>query len=357
MNADLTRIRDAVEATAYPELIASFAPTQVRPAVWAAVRDLVPRPEADLLSFLLLTERVGVDRLPPVLGAVVPDLVGAGVCDVDDGGARLNGLALVEVAGHWVFVQQPQLAPTMYFGDDTLALVRHVRVRRGGEVLDLCSGPGSQALAVSPWAAHVVAVEINPVAAALATVNVALNGLSGQISVRQGDLYGPVGDERFDTVVANPPLLPIPAEMPYPFVGAGGETGLDVVLRILEGAPDHLTPAGTLHLLGTTLTDGFLPVATDTLRQLAQLVGLDLLVTITAQVELHERSWWSRGVGSTIAALSGRDVTETVAVLNERYRRSGGSHVCGYFLRARLGTGEVRVVDVSTGSRDQFWYV
>lgn len=38
----------------------------------------------------------------------------------------------------------------------------------------------------------------------------------------------------------NPPLLPIPDEIPYPFVGDGGQSGLDITLHILKGGDTHL---------------------------------------------------------------------------------------------------------------------
>jgi release factor glutamine methyltransferase len=354
---DLPAVRDAVELSAYPEVLAGFTPEQLRPHAWAEARDNLPAAEAALVSFLLLTEPVTIDALPPEIAAVVPALVAAGVCDERDHNVRLKGLALVDVYGMWVFVQQPQIAPTLYFGDDSLALIRHVRPRRDGNALDLCSGPGTQALVASLWSAKVVAVEINPVAVGLAMVNVAMNDRSLQITIRQGDLYSAVGAEKFDTIIANPPLVPIPAELPYPFVGAGGVQGLDIVWRILDGAPDHLTESGSLHLLGTTLSDGFLPVADRELAELCRRRGLDVLVTLTAHVPLGPDSWWSRAVGSTIAALTGEDVGQTVKILDNGYRSSGASHICAYFLRARRGSGALRILDLSTGAADSFWYV
>ncbi len=44
----------------------------------------------------------------------------------------------------------------------------------------------------------------------------------------------------FSLVVVNPPLLPIPDEIPYPFVGDGGQSGLDITLHILKGGDTHL---------------------------------------------------------------------------------------------------------------------
>jgi release factor glutamine methyltransferase len=188
-------------------------------------------------------------------------------------------------------------------------------------------------------------------------VNVAFNGRLDQISVRRGDLYETVIGESFDTIVVNPPLPPIPANLPYPFVGAGGPDGLDLVWRILEGAPDHLTADGTLHSLGATPSDGFLPTRYDQLKHVTARLGLDVMLTITAHVPADANSRWSAGVGATNAAVSGADHRETIHRLANAYIDAGGSHICAYFLRAQLGRGQLKVRDLSDEGGASFWYV
>ena len=49
--------------------------------------------------------------------------------------------------------------------------------------------------------------------------NTAINSLDDETRVLEGSLYSPLRDDScFSLVVVNPPLLPIPDEIPYPFV-------------------------------------------------------------------------------------------------------------------------------------------
>ena len=74
-------------------------------------------------------------------------------------------------------------------------------------VLDMGTGSGVCALFAARHARRVVAVDINPEAVRCATVNALMNRLDARIDIRQGDLFAPVGDERFDLVLFNPPFI------------------------------------------------------------------------------------------------------------------------------------------------------
>jgi methylase of polypeptide subunit release factors len=88
-------------------------------------------------------------------------------------------------------------------------------VRPGERVLDLGTGSGLGALASARMGAReVVAVDIDPLAGRCAAGNVVLAGLGDRVAVRVGDLFGPVGAERFDLVAFNPPWL---AAAPPPY--------------------------------------------------------------------------------------------------------------------------------------------
>jgi 16S rRNA (guanine1207-N2)-methyltransferase len=52
--------------------------------------------------------------------------------------------------------------------------------------------------------------------------------------VRPGSVYAPVEGERFDVIATNPPY----------------HAGRELVLEILEGAPEHLVPDGRLLVVG-----------------------------------------------------------------------------------------------------------
>jgi len=136
--------------------------------------------------------------------------------------------------------------------DDPLAVER---------VLDLCTGSGCLAVlaALRFPNATVDAVDISADALAVAARNVAAHGLEERITIREGDLFGPVGDARYDLIVSNPPyvdaagMAALPPECRHepPLALDGGPDGIAVVRRIIENAGRHLTAdAGLLCEVG-----------------------------------------------------------------------------------------------------------
>ncbi|MFT3804091.1 MAG: 50S ribosomal protein L3 N(5)-glutamine methyltransferase [Burkholderiaceae bacterium] len=125
-------------------------------------------------------------------------------------------------------------------------------------VLDLCTGGGSLAiLAAHRWPeADVVGADLSADALALAAENVALHGVGARVELLRGDLFDPVGERRFDLILCNPPYvnqasidaLPPEFRAEPPDALAGGADGMDLIRRLLDAAPAHLTPDGGLLL-------------------------------------------------------------------------------------------------------------
>lgn len=340
----------ALDRCGFTELAASFRPWADPTTSSGRAIGALGDPLRAAAELLMLGRPVAVDRLPAPLVDVLPALERSGVCTTLDGMAHLQGLALFRLPGLWLLAHPPQNSPTLYLGQDSIALASRLDTRPG-RCLDLCAGPGVQSLVCAGRGMDVVAVELNPVAAALCSVNVALNGRSSQVSVRSGDLYAEVAGERFDLVCANPPLLPIPAGLPYPFVGDGGPDGLDVTRRILDGLDQHLTGSGHAQLLGMTLSDGFLPLGLDGLGRWCATAGIDLTWTTVNQLSTAVDSAWVQGVGATSAVhaghVTGDEIEAAQQALADGYAALGASHVCTYFLRASRGRGRVTYIDVS----------
>jgi release factor glutamine methyltransferase len=127
----------------------------------------------------------------------------------------------------------------------------------GGRALDLCTGSGCVAisLALAGKEARVVATDVSEEALAVARENA--TALGAVVDFATGDLWSAVhGPERFDVVASNPPYIPakelagLPREVRRePCIALdGGEDGLAVLRRIVEGAPARLRPGGTLCL-------------------------------------------------------------------------------------------------------------
>jgi len=127
---------------------------------------------------------------------------------------------------------------------------------RIGRVLDLCTGSGCIGIAV---AAHLPDVEvdladISPAALRVAARNRSLHGLEERVRLLESDLFAGIGEQGYDVIVSNPPyvsaaemeLLPPEYRHEPRLAFAGGESGLDLVLRILRDATDYLDDDGIL---------------------------------------------------------------------------------------------------------------
>lgn len=123
-------------------------------------------------------------------------------------------------------------------------------------VLDLCTGSACIAIACA-YAfpeAQVDAVELSDDAIEVARINIDKHDVSEQLAIYKSDLFNSLPGTKYDVIVSNPPYVAIqewnelPAEYhKEPEMGfTGGETGLDLVLRILVDANDYLIEQGIL---------------------------------------------------------------------------------------------------------------
>ncbi|MEA2559236.1 MAG: hypothetical protein QOH06_740 [Acidobacteriota bacterium] len=117
-----------------------------------------------------------------------------------------------------------------------------------GRALDMGTGTGVGAVFLARRGWRVLAVDLNPEAVRCARINVLLNRLEERVEVRQGDLFGPVEDERFDLILFNPPFF------------RGEPKGLfdlawrspDVLERFASGLPEALSEDGRALILLST---------------------------------------------------------------------------------------------------------
>lgn len=134
----------------------------------------------------------------------------------------------------------------MFVGTDSRWLARATIRRAGHTALDLCTGSGIHALLAAAHSQRVVAVDINPRAARCAKFNAQASGFDN-VEVLVGDLFGPLRDERFDLITANPPFVPSPVNS----LGFrdGGHSGEDVQRRIVAGLSERLAPGGIAQIV------------------------------------------------------------------------------------------------------------
>lgn len=123
-------------------------------------------------------------------------------------------------------------------------------------ILDLCTGSACIAIACADAfpEADVDAVDLSEAALEVAAINVDKHQLEGQVQLWHSDLFQALPVDSYDIIVSNPPYVAfdewqqLPAEFHNePKMGlVAGETGLDLVLRILIDAQRYLSEQGIL---------------------------------------------------------------------------------------------------------------
>ncbi len=123
-------------------------------------------------------------------------------------------------------------------------------------ILDLCTGSGCIAIACA-YAfpeAMVDAVDLSEDALAVAAINVEKHQMQEQVTLHQSDLFNALAEKPYDIIVSNPPYVSLsewenlpPEFHQEPAMGfKGGESGLDLVIKILAQAGDYLADNGIL---------------------------------------------------------------------------------------------------------------
>jgi hypothetical protein len=128
----------------------------------------------------------------------------------------------------------------------SLSLIHLTVPVKAERALDIGTGCGIQSLHLADRVNQLVATDVNPRALRLARWTAALNRI--ELDVREGSLYEPVRDERFDLIVSNPPyVISPPGEgLTYRETGFAGDA---VVEQLVRRAPYHLTEGGWCQLL------------------------------------------------------------------------------------------------------------
>ncbi len=128
--------------------------------------------------------------------------------------------------------------------------------RQVERVLDLCTGSGCIGIAMAEYNPdwQVDIVDVSEEALSLARENIVFQHVEGRVEAIQSDLFEGVKDRRYDLIVSNPPYVTedeyaaLPGEYAHePKLGlTSGTDGLDLCLRMLDEAADHLTEDGLL---------------------------------------------------------------------------------------------------------------
>jgi len=142
--------------------------------------------------------------------------------------------------------------------EDSFLLQKYVRKHAFGKVLDMGTGSGIQAktAAENVKVKNVLAVDINQNAIDILNAEIKNDKLIKKIKTKTNDLFSNI-DEKFDTIIFNPPYLPQdkiagkPVEDPALY---GGKKGYELLEKFFEKVGDYLTKDGIILILFSSLT-------------------------------------------------------------------------------------------------------
>lgn len=355
----LKKLVQTLKNAGYADLFTQLHPIRDDKTHWLAIREKALPELQPYIDLLLLGRVVELTRLSGEFVDAVREIDPLGLFTVYDDAVVANDLVLHPVFGIWMFYENPHPGMKAYFGQDSLALLARQLPAIGQKCLDLCSGPGIQALYAAKQGENVVSVEYNYDTAVLARINSLMNGIDKRLDIRVGNLYNIVqAEEQFDRVLANPPLVPFPEEMPYAFVGHGGDDGLKVTWRILEGVGTHLKENGTVQIIGNGLGDGEKPLFVPKLEELARRTGLDITVSIVNHIPMKRGDPSFARLAQTSQAYCGKPQEEIEEAMERCFTRQGAVEFLAFELFARKGEGRVRVQDLTPDQRNNaLWFV
>jgi len=219
--------------------------------------------DGDPLAALIRLWWLGVSVDPAALDLPVPELLEAGLLVADGDLVR----AAVEIRPWQVESGRPAwvVADRKVRPGDPALRCDHVVGAGGasaslarlawttgpvGRALDLGTGSGVQVLHLAGRASEIVATDVNPRALCLARLTWALSGV-GEVDARQGSMYDPVADERFDLIVANPPFVISPTAR-YAYRESGRQAD-EFCRDLVRLAPRYLEPGGHARFLANWL--------------------------------------------------------------------------------------------------------
>ena len=201
-----------------------------------------------LVRLFILDLDVQVDQLAPAIAPITVDDL-ARLRMVERRGGEVRPLVRIVPHDELLIASDVRLRPGESAPADHVPGVHrpsvtlaHLTVRRPVHaLLDLGTGCGVEALLGSKHAERVLATDVSPRAVNFAAFNAQLNP-APNIEHRTGSWFEPVGDERFDTIVCNPPYVISPAsEYIYRDSGLKGDSVSEQVVREI---PAHLEENG-----------------------------------------------------------------------------------------------------------------
>lgn len=181
---------------------------------------------------------------------------------------------MIEYEGITIYTNDEVYEPA----EDTFLFAENLDLNRRDEVLEIGTGTGLIAICASKNSRKVIATDINPAAINCALKNVITNH-AYNVELREGNLFEPVEDEKFDVVLFNTPYLPTAEEEKLEGninpAFDGGLDGRNTIDAFIAGVKDVLKKEGRIQMVQSSLADN-----DKTLQRLRDL-GFEAEITAT----------------------------------------------------------------------------
>lgn len=274
----LTRLRAFLDDVRYREvdsdLSAAIASADCSPKFERLTQliESIPQPRQTIFRLLRIGDAVDEESLREVFPSDIAIAMGRiGLLrQTTDGQWYANSLRITAVKDLLIISSIPPKYPTarrqcrVWLDDASMTVVEALPLDLSGrKVLDVCSGSGVLSLiALSRGALHVVGLEIDREAVAVAQANAIINGFSKSSCFRVSDTLSALRhEEKFNFVVCNGPFRPMVRERP---IENPQDVGNAVLMRLIGRLNYHLAASvdGLLAIwnaLGTE-SDGVITV-------------------------------------------------------------------------------------------------
>ncbi|NNF07028.1 MAG: methyltransferase [Candidatus Eisenbacteria bacterium] len=206
-----------------------------------------------LIRLFLMGETLPRDRAYDLLGQEWMGLAGEIGLTAEDGDLVAATLMIVPYKNMLVASDFPISSavpkPDDYvipLGPSAYSLFDMTIRRHNHLTLDLGTGCGVHAIAAARHSNRVLATDISPRSLEVTKFNAALN-LMDNIETRQGSLFEPVFNDRFDLIVSNPPFVIVPSQN---FTYRENSLELDGLAKTLvQTAPRNLREGGYFQMV------------------------------------------------------------------------------------------------------------
>jgi len=171
---------------------------------------------------------------------------------------RTKIIEVVVRGHHFKFITASGVFSFGKFDEGTRLLIENAVLDESFRVLDLGCGYGAIGIVASRFVKYVLMTDINIRAVQIAKKNLKINNVKNA-EVRWGNLYEPVRDEKFHSIITNPPV----------------HAGKEVLREIVINAPKHLYDGGLLQLVirtnqGAKYIKGLMDETFSEVRELAK---------------------------------------------------------------------------------------